>query len=353
MAVGDIMLGDLPASFGFGVGSMIEKYGPAFPFELSRNKLSKADIVFGNLEAVLSKFDSRHDRFDQVILRGQPEAIAGLKSAGFKIVALANNHITQHGLKALQETIAVLRENEIGFIGVNIADDNTCNRHIIDKKGMRIGFLGYNFRPEQYFAGPPPYAVGDTGLIKADIAGLRENCDLIVLSLHWGDEFIDFPSAEQVTMAHELIDSGADLILGHHPHILQGVERYKGGIIAYSLGNFIFDMFQERFRWTIILKLTIGGRKEIDYEIIPVKINNRFQPETLEGEQGTAIIDHMRELSRKIGGRQTKDYMIMLAAENRRFRREVYLHYLTRFYKFKPKIFISNIARIVKGRLKR
>jgi len=354
MAVGDVMLGDLPSSFGFGVGSLIKKFGPAFPFELCRDALSKGDIVFGNLEAVLSKFDRRRDKFDQIILRGQPEAISGLAAAGFNIVALANNHIMQHGQKGLEDTIALLSEKRIGFTGIRIPEKNISNGHVIDKKGLKIGFLGYNFRPEQYFTGPPPYVAGDIEIIKADILSFRSFCDLIVLSLHWGDEFIDFPSPDQVALAHELIDSGADIILGHHPHILQGIELYKGRIIAYSLGNFLFDMFQERFRKSIILKLIVRGSDKIDYEIIPAWINKRSQPEIMKGEQREALLKHMDALSRKIDGNHSEQYYRQtLADENRRFRHEIYLHYLTGFYKFKPAILAANIARIIKGRLKR
>ena len=121
-AVGDIMLGDLPACSGFGVGSMIARYGPQFPFERCREGLTDSDIVIGNLEVVLSRFNPQIDTFSRIHLRAQPEAVQGLSFAGINAVTLANNHIMQHGTEAVVETIKTLYENGIAHTGIESAE---------------------------------------------------------------------------------------------------------------------------------------------------------------------------------------------------------------------------------------
>ena len=254
-AVGDIMIGDLPACSGFGVGSMIAKHGPKFPFEKCVAGLAGSDIVIGNLEVVLSRFNSQTEPFASTHLRAQPEAVAGLAFAGINAVTLANNHIMQHGREAVLETTRVLDQNAIAYTGIESAEFKIKNFRLIEKKGRRIGLLGYNLRPEQYSVSPRIDAAGNLDRICSDIEANKGQCDFLLLSLHWGEEFVDRPSPEQVQLGRKLIDCGAHVILGHHPHILQGVERYRGRDIASSLGDFVFDLSQNRLRKSMILKL--------------------------------------------------------------------------------------------------
>lgn len=351
-AVGDIMLGDLPCNIGFGVSSMIEKRGSLFPFEQCTEILKKGDIVFGNLEVVLSKYDMAEDPFPSIVLRGQPESAEGLSAAGFNILSLANNHIMQHGRRAVDETIDTLKRYGIEIIGLEISEKAIKNSVIIEKKGIKFGFLGYNQRPQQYFVDSPLYVAGHPEIILNDIKELKKNADIIIVSLHWGDEFIDYPSIEQAVLAHKIIDSGANIILGHHPHILQGIETYGNGIIAYSLGNFIFDMNQPRFRKTIILTISIDGLNQIKYDIVPVMINSNYQPLPLDEKSGAAIISHVEALSSKINEAELQaQYQLMLDRELKRYRREIYWHYLTHLHKYSPRLIVSNFVGAVKRRL--
>lgn len=353
IAVGDIMLGDTPPSYGFGVGSLIEKFGPDYPFAHCAQAFKEADMVFGNLEVGLSKFDRVVDPFDRIVLRAQPETAEGLANAGINIVSLANNHIMQHGADAVRETIDVLSKYGIKMIGLKAADKNIDNCAIFENRGIKLGFLGYNLRPLQYFPDPPLYVEGERETIRNDIAGLKDIADIIVVSLHWGDEFIDYPSKEQIELGHFIIDSGANIILGHHPHILQGIERYKHGVIAYSLGNFIFDMWQKRFRNTVMLKLAIEKPAQIKYDIIPIVINSGFQPQYAEGKQAAEIRNLMEYLSAKIPHSSSiNDYEHAVGKELRRYRREIYWHYLTHFHKYNFGRLISNFIGAVKRRLK-
>jgi len=115
---------------------------------------------------------------------------------------------------------------------------------IIEKNDVRLGFLGYCKKGE-YTAtdSTSGAALFDEEIIKEDIRSIKNKVDFVVLSLHWGIELSEYPSPEQVEMAHRLVDAGAEVIIGHHPHVLQGIERYKRGLIFYSLGNFIFDNY--------------------------------------------------------------------------------------------------------------
>ncbi len=143
--------------------------------------------------------------------------------------------------------------------------------------GLRVGFLGYSLRPRQYFTERPLYAEGSPEGIVADVRAVRPTCDILVVSLHWGDEFIDRPSPADVQLAHAIVDAGADLIVGHHPHVLRGVERYGRGWIVYSLGNFVCDMlWGEELRETAICECRLTSAGVEDVRLIPVRINDRL-----------------------------------------------------------------------------
>ncbi len=353
-AVGDIMLGDLPACSGFGVGSMIAQHGPRFPFLKCQDVLRDSNIVVGNLEVVLSPFDPKSDHFDSTHLRAQPEAVEGLVWAGFNVLSLANNHIMQHGREAVHHTIKLLSNHGIAYTGIADAQHGVSNLAVVDKGGVRLGFLGYNFRPEQYKQGPRIDVAGSRELVLRDIEEVRGKVDFIVLSLHWGEEFIPRPSAEQVRLGREIIDAGAQIVLGHHPHILQGVEKYRGGIIAYSLGDFVFDFWQERLRRSMILRLVLDDAKKIDYEIRPVLINRQWQPIALDGEQAIDMKRKIEALEALID--ENADEILWQAEVSRElaaFRRSVRRHYLVSLHRFGLRRLIANVLGILKRRLPR
>ena len=238
IAVGDIMLGDFPLTFGFGVRSMIDNGTDIFKNveQIFQNK----DICFGNLECVLSDNNLNKSDIDSQILRGSPAAINILKKANFNVLAIANNHIMQHGETAFRETKALLEQAKILPVGVSEGESGKCVSQYLEVKGLKICFLGYSHRPEKYNK-KKLYSHGGKEKIVEQIRECASLSDIVILSLHWGDEFINTPSIDQVVDAHAYVDAGASIILGHHPHILQGVERYNGAVIAYILGNFVFD----------------------------------------------------------------------------------------------------------------
>ena len=353
-AVGDIMLGDLPACSGFGVGSMIAKYGPKFPFEKCVAGLAGSDIVIGNLEVVLSRFDPQTDSFAKTHLRAQPVAVAGLTYAGINAVTLANNHIMQHGREAVLETIRILDENAIAHTGIESAESKIKNFRLIEKKGRKVGLLGYNFRPGQYSVSPRIDVAGNLDRICSDIEAYKGQCDFLVLSLHWGEEFIGRPSPEQVQMGRKFITCGAHVILGHHPHILQGVELYRGRVIAYSLGDFVFDLWPSRLRKSMILRLELAGSDDIRFEIKPILINRNWQPVLLQGEEASRQRTEIEQLASLIDiNSSMDDWNREVADELRKFRKSVYSHYLKSLHRFGPKRLFSLAKGIVTNRLTR
>ncbi len=354
-AVGDIMLGDSPVCHGFGVASLIYRYGITHPFELVSEDLKTGDINFGNLEVVLSAYDKTRDSFEDIQFRAQPEAVKGLIQANFNILSLATNHTMQHGRGALEETVDTLLKHGINFTGLEIPEKGINNRYLTEIKGLKFCFMGFNLRPQQYFKDAPLWRKPSIELIKSDIRQVREAVDFLVVSLHWGDEFINYPSPQQVVMAHELVDNGVDLILGHHPHILQGIEKYKSGLIAYSLGNFIFDMWQPRLRKSMILKCIFNKSSGIEHQVIPVIINKKHQPEIVSGQPGDRLRQEIDSLTKKISvrGSGPNTYDQELRRNLKRFRREIYWFYLTHIHRYKMKHLIANFVAAMKKRIKK
>lgn len=350
-AVGDIMLGDSPQVLGYGVGSQVRRHGPLHPFAFVCEQLRAADIRVGNLEVVISGFDPDVTPFDAQVYRAQPESIDGLAAAGFDILSICTNHMMQHGQGALEEAAELLKRRGIEVIGADCPRVGVSNAALLERDGLRFGFLGFNFRPQQYFLAPPAWPVPDFGLIRREVLALRERVDVAIVSMHWGDEFIDQPAPAQIELAHRLVDAGVDVIIGHHTHILQGVERVKGAVIAYSLGNFVCDQWQARLRESAILRLTIRGPRDIDYQMEPVLVNERHQPVPVSGAMLLEAAARLRALDAKIGSACPSEYQKQLKANYRRFRREIYLHYLTHFWRSNPRHFLANLTGAIKRRL--
>jgi len=289
-SVGDIMLGDLPACFGFGVGTQMRKHGLSFPFLRVKASLRNSDLVFGNLEAVLSNYKKNKLWLPSLYLRGDPKAAYALKECGFKVVSVANNHMMQHGPNAFRDTINNLKAASIATVGRGDGNNFHSTPFITEVKQIKFGFLGYSLRPEEYSPGEILYCQSDNPKkIFADIHKLKKKVDFVILSLHWGDEFIQKPSYVQINMARALIDQGVDVILGHHPHVIQGVEKYKKGLIVYSLGNFIFDMWMTETKESMMINIYFTKRGIDNFEIIPLIINALHQPEILGGIEEKAF----------------------------------------------------------------
>ena len=326
LAVGDIILGDHPHFLGIGVKSIIERK-KIFIFEKIVNILSQGDIVFGNLETVLSDCGKKNS-YESLILRGNSYFVNQLKDSNFKLLNIANNHIQQHGDSPFCNTIDILKENKIKIIGI----DN-LQPQIIESKGIKFGFFGYSLRPEENNS-KVLYSQGNKKKIISDVNRIKKKVDYIIISLHWGDEYISLPSISQISFVHDIIDAGADIILGHHPHVLQPVEKYKGGIIAYSLGNFVSDMCSEVTKKSMILKIIFNQNKKNKIELIPIYINKNYQPEISTNKEAKKYPYDLLETEELLNLVKSINYKDTLKKCIRNDRYKYFKFLIRNFYKF-------------------
>ncbi len=293
-AVGDIMLAGR-------WDSVMRKKGYDYPFNGVRNVLASSDINLANLESPIAVGGQEYSE-KQFRFRAKPPVAKAIRAAGFNLVTLANNHSMDYGGEALAETLEHLGDNGIAWIGAGENLSAARKMAVYTIKGKRIAFLGYSLtQPIEFFAGQnrPGTAPGYEKLVTADIISARSQADYVIVSFHWGKEANSTVQAYQRTAAHNAIEAGADVIIGHHPHVLQGIERYKNGIIFYSLGNFAFASTSTvaDVSAMIRLKLSDGHRYA---EILPLDVLHRrvgFQPQLLTGEKGAAVIEKLNRLS--------------------------------------------------------
>lgn len=294
-AVGDIM-------FDRRVWRAIERYGSDWPFANATPLLAAADIAFANLENPLSARGAKQVGKD-VTFRGNPAALTGIKNAGIDIVSLANNHVFDYGVEAYKDTADALSAAGIRYAGAGLNIEQAYEPVIYETTGtVKIGFVAYSeIIPRQFIPSNSKYGVAsvklDAGRARTKIAELRPQVDILIASIHWGQEYSYTVTKKQKEAAYFLIDAGADIVLGQHPHVIQGIEIYKGKLIAYSLGNFVFDHFKKMTGESIILKGTFNKEGAQSLEIIPVLISSDGQPSPVVGRDAKAINDRLIGLS--------------------------------------------------------
>ena len=252
--VGDVMLAEL-------VGQTISQGGD--PFGDVAGILKQADVAVANLECVVATSGIEEDK--PYTFRASPEVLPVVKRH-FDVVCLANNHTGDFGHEAFLEQLALLKQRGIPYFGGGKDCGEARTPFMIEAKGMRIALLGYNdFKPRSFEAGPswPGVAWAVDEQIVADIKAARSHhkADLVIPVMHWGWEY-EPANDRQKKLARLMIESGADLVIGGHPHVTQEVEYHQGKLIAYSLGNFVFNGFDEgpeRTGWILRIKLDKQG----------------------------------------------------------------------------------------------
>ncbi|MFH1188703.1 MAG: CapA family protein [bacterium] len=272
--VGDIMLSR-------GVAYQTEKNGGdgRYPFLRIADVVRGADIAFGNLEGPLS--DVGTDERNLYSFRADPKMMEGLVYAGFDVLSLANNHIGDWGHDALSDTVLRLKAANILPIGAG-ENYREANKVVVKKIGnTRFGFLAYtNLLPERFVATEDRVGVSEWGIekIKKDITLAKQKSDIVIVSFHWGEEYSKEPVMYQKEFARACIDAGADIIVGHHPHVVQPVERYKDGVIMYSLGNFVFDQnFSKETMRGLMVTVHVKEKKISDVQQKTTIISSGFQ----------------------------------------------------------------------------
>jgi hypothetical protein len=223
--------------------------GPQYPFEFVQDLFKSHDALIGNLESPFCLGGETYPL--KLSLRAHPGYARGLKEAGFSLLTVGNNHILDYREKAFFKTLKVLKGNGLQACGAGSNIHEARRPAIIEKNGVKVGVISCceveidsPFYATETERGIAPL---DMEILERDIQDLRRDVDVVVVSPHWGKEDWRYPCPGQVDKARRMIDMGADLVVGHHPHVVQGVERYKRGYIAYSLGNFLFSDIE--WRW--------------------------------------------------------------------------------------------------------
>lgn len=299
-AVGDVMLAGRWAAD-------IRKTGYDSPFQGVAAGLKSGDVTLANLESPIARggveFTGKRFRF-----RAEPELARALGKSGINLVTLANNHTMDFGGGALLETIRHLEDAGITRIGAgrNLAEARKMALYSI--KGKKFAFLGFSLtQPAEFFAGRnrPGTAPGFEKIFIEDINQARKVADHVIVSFHWGTEGRSEIQPYQRTAAHKAIDAGADVIIGHHPHVLRGIERYKTGIVFYSLGNFTFASKGTSAADGVMVRLRFyEGEREA--ELLPLDILHRrvgFQPKPVSGKQAAEIVGRLNRLSKPLNTR--------------------------------------------------
>lgn len=304
LMVGDVMLGRH-------LNEILKKTNPLYPWGNTLPIFQKADVRFCNLECVISHHPEPWNRVEKVFhFRTEPKNVGVLKAARIDAVSIANNHSMDYGPKALKEMIHILSHNHIGYAGAGITPKEAQEIASIEVSKKRVGFLAVtDNEPEWKVSNSEP----GTYYVPLDLKDLRavqllkkiwekkEGFDLIVVSVHWGPNWGRHPLQKDVQFAHALIDSGANIVFGHSPHVFRGVEFYKGCPILYSAGDFVDDYAVdevERNDESFVFLLSLNEDGHFSLQLYPTVIQN-FQAQLATGQRASHIASQMTELCRE------------------------------------------------------
>jgi poly-gamma-glutamate synthesis protein (capsule biosynthesis protein) len=269
VAVGDVMMDR-------GVRLAMNQHGMTHPFEGTHQVLSSADIAVANLETPISNRGTPLNMF-----RAYPDVMKTLRYSGIDVVSVANNHILDYDEIALSDTLAYLRDNGIQGVGAGLNVTEARRAAVLDVRGMTMSFLAYT---ELWFCQTKDNREYDATETRAGVAPLKEevvaagvasaaaSSDFVVVSCHWGQEYNHYSNDTQRRLAHIATSAGARVVLGHHPHVLQGIEFGDSWVVAYSLGNFVFDQRQPGTQDSLILRITISAGHIVRVELLPCYI---------------------------------------------------------------------------------
>jgi poly-gamma-glutamate capsule biosynthesis protein CapA/YwtB (metallophosphatase superfamily) len=295
-AVGDVVLDRNP-------GDPIAFSNAGNPFADVSEFLTTADLTVGNLETALGDQGRPADK--EFTFQAPAEAVLSLESAGFDLLSLANNHAMDYGPQSLLQGIDLLLERGIATVGAGRDEISAHLPFIFRIDGLEIAFLSYvnvpvewhGFDTRSWRASPtqPGVAWADPDLIRTEVEAATFQSDMVIVLLHSGNECIYQPSSAQEAAAHAAIEAGATLVLGHHAHVLQGVEFYAGGVIAYGLGDFTFPECGTRF--SAIYNLWVDARGVRQLEVVPIVFAPDGHPLPAEGEQAADIRNLVVELT--------------------------------------------------------
>lgn len=284
----------------------LARHGDDYPLARVRDTLSSADLAFANLECPLSRNGSKASK--PFCFKVPPERVRALRSGGLDLLSLANNHSMDCGRTGLVETMETLRVGGLRWCGAGATRAEAEAPAVAQIRGLRIAFVGFcDFIPEGTFLREdrPTIAFASEESVGRAVGAARRSADVLIASFHWGVEYRSRPGDRQETLARTAVEAGADLVLGHHPHVLQRLESIprRGGrpaLVAYSLGNFVFDQRGSGRDQSVILRCTLGKGGVQRAEILPVRIED-CRPRPARAAEGATILSRLAELSAERG----------------------------------------------------
>jgi poly-gamma-glutamate synthesis protein (capsule biosynthesis protein) len=303
-AVGDLL-------FDLGPRRLIAAQGGRAPLSKVASRLRAADLTIANLETTLSNRGAAvRGKPAHLIFNGDPRGILSLTSSGIDIVSLANNHAMDHGTIALKDTLAALDKAGIAHAGAGVNTKAAWAPAIVTVKGRKVAYLAFTQIVPSYFLPSSARAGVASGnsvsKMTAAVRAAHKKADIVIVSVHWGREQSYTINARQKHDARALIDAGADVVLSHHPHVMQGIDTYRGKLIAYSLGNFLFPYKTVEGRKSFILRFELGPTGKLaNVTAVPVYLGEWGRPVVQTGASATRILNKLAAISRPMGTKLT------------------------------------------------
>ena len=296
--------------FGREVGTYIDEYGGSAALEHVASTLAAADVTIGNVEAPLSDDESEGIWTKDVLLISRPAGIESLKDGDFTFVSLANNHSMDYGAPALRDTLNALDAAGIKHAGAGMTEAQAEEIAETTVKGKSIAFLSFTDVIPDYFLAHGDEAGVVSARINMDwacqqVSDAKATHDYVIVAMHWGNEYEDYITEwQQQTPAHALVDAGADVIWGNHPHVIQGIEFYDGSLIIYSQGDFVFDHYSRKTGETFICQFDLTDNGIENVCALPVYLDDTYgYPEFVYGEEADDILDRLETISEDMNTR--------------------------------------------------
>ncbi|GAA4700500.1 CapA family protein [Brevibacillus fulvus] len=295
--VGDVMLSDK-------VEDLLEQKGYDYPYLYVKTLFQQDDLTIANLETPVTERGTPAAN-KQFVYKSSPAGLPPMKAAGVDLVNLANNHSMDQGTEGLSDTFQHLTDQQIAFVGAGMNADQAYAPVMIERNGITMAVFGFSrVVPEvSWYAGankPGVAASYDPQRAAEAIREARDKADIIIVLAHWGQEKVDHPVDHQISLAHAYIDAGADLVVGCHPHVLQGFEAYKGKWIAYSLGNFIFSRAVQPKTWeSMVLQAQCSQNGGCRLTMLPYHAE-LGQAVPMDETDGAKLIKRVESISRDV-----------------------------------------------------
>jgi poly-gamma-glutamate synthesis protein (capsule biosynthesis protein) len=284
-----IFLGDV--SPGRSMEAQLARFGPAYPWQGLESLLQGADLAVANLEGVLTVQGQPLDK--PYLIRAHPRWGQTLVEGGLDVVTLANNHALDYGPGGLEETLGVLSDLGIAAVGAGLSAEDALRPALFKVDGVQIAVLGYAAARWNGSVDVPTtdrIAWAEVEAVETSVRAVRDEADVVVVLLHAGTEYAAEPSPDQVAVAHVAVEAGADLVVGHHPHVTQTVERYRQGLIVYSLGDALFDIPRPAAMRGHLLRVGVTREGLVRAELWPFWIEDAIRPRLLDDGQGGALV---------------------------------------------------------------